>query len=209
MRARRRMVDSWWCVACAISSRRRPRSPPLSASASARCASGWPVSRGRRGGAQRPQPVPARPRRLPAERVAEIEALRRQRMSGPPSPASSACPFHRRRRAAPAGPRPPQQPRSARPGRALRTPAPRRAHPHRHQEARPDRRHRPPHHRPAQRHGQPHRGIGWEHLHVAVDDASRLAYTEILPDERKASAFGFLARALALFTPTASASSAS
>jgi Integrase core domain/Caspase domain len=32
-----------------------------------------------------------------------------------------------------------------------------------------------------------HRGIGWEYLHVAVDDASRLAYTEILPDERKAS----------------------
>jgi hypothetical protein len=27
-------------------------------------------------------------------------------------------------------------------------------------------------------------GIGWEYLHVAVDDASRLAYTEILPDER-------------------------
>lgn len=25
------------------------------------------------------------------------------------------------------------------------------------------------------------RGIGWEHLHVAIDDASRLAYTEVLP----------------------------
>ena len=44
-----------------------------------------------------------------------------------------------------------------------------------------------------------HRGIGWEYLHVAVDDASRLAYTEILPDERKASAIAFLARALAWF----------
>jgi DNA-binding transcriptional regulator YdaS (Cro superfamily) len=44
-----------------------------------------------------------------------------------------------------------------------------------------------------------HRGIGWDHLHVAVDDASRLAYTEILPDERKASAIAFLARALAWF----------
>jgi transposase InsO family protein len=42
-----------------------------------------------------------------------------------------------------------------------------------------------------------HRGIGWEYLHVAVDDASRLAYTEILPDERKASAIAFLERALA------------
>jgi hypothetical protein len=28
-----------------------------------------------------------------------------------------------------------------------------------------------------------HRGIGWECLHGAVDGASRLAYTEILPDE--------------------------
>ncbi|KAB1073273.1 IS481 family transposase [Methylobacterium planeticum] len=43
------------------------------------------------------------------------------------------------------------------------------------------------------------RGIGWDHLHVAVDDASRLAFTEILPDDRKASATGFLARALAFF----------
>src|SRR4029453_2790449 len=37
------------------------------------------------------------------------------------------------------------------------------------------------------------------YLHVAVDDASRLAYTEILPDEKKASAIAFLERALAWF----------
>jgi transposase InsO family protein len=43
------------------------------------------------------------------------------------------------------------------------------------------------------------RGIGWDHLHVAVDDNSRLAYTELLPDERKHSATAFLARALAWF----------
>jgi transposase InsO family protein len=43
------------------------------------------------------------------------------------------------------------------------------------------------------------RGIGWDHLHVAVDDASRLAYTEILPDDRKESATGFLQRALGFF----------
>ena len=43
------------------------------------------------------------------------------------------------------------------------------------------------------------RGIGWDHLHVAVDDASRLAYTELLPDERKPSAIAFLHRALAWF----------
>jgi transposase InsO family protein len=43
------------------------------------------------------------------------------------------------------------------------------------------------------------RGIGWDFLHVCVDDASRLAYTEILPDERKESAVAFLDRAIAWF----------
>ncbi len=42
-------------------------------------------------------------------------------------------------------------------------------------------------------------GAGWEHLHVAVDDASRLAYTELLPDDRTPSALAFLNRALAWF----------
>lgn len=44
------------------------------------------------------------------------------------------------------------------------------------------------------------RGIGWDHLHVAVDDASRLAYTELLPDDRKESAIAFLQRALGFFS---------
>ncbi len=43
------------------------------------------------------------------------------------------------------------------------------------------------------------RGIGWDVLHVCIDDASRLAYTEILPDEKKQSAIVFLDRALAWF----------
>src|SRR5207253_11332057 len=41
-----------------------------------------------------------------------------------------------------------------------------------------------------------HHGIGWEALHVCIDDATRLAYSEILANERKDSAIGFLARAL-------------
>ena len=39
------------------------------------------------------------------------------------------------------------------------------------------------------------RGIGWEFVYVCVDDATRLAYVEILPDERKETAIGFLERA--------------
>ncbi len=43
------------------------------------------------------------------------------------------------------------------------------------------------------------RGVGWEFVHVAIDDRSRLAYAEVLADERKESAVGFLARAAAWF----------
>ena len=40
---------------------------------------------------------------------------------------------------------------------------------------------------------------GWEFVHIAVDDHSRLAYAEVLPDEKAATAIGFLRRALAFF----------
>ena len=40
---------------------------------------------------------------------------------------------------------------------------------------------------------------GWEALHVAVDDASRLAYTAVLPDETQQSAITFMKDALAFF----------
>lgn len=39
------------------------------------------------------------------------------------------------------------------------------------------------------------RGIGWEYLHVAIDDHSRVAYAAILPDETAASVTAFLDRA--------------
>lgn len=42
-------------------------------------------------------------------------------------------------------------------------------------------------------------GAGWEFLHVCVDDATRVAYGEVLPDERKESCAGFLARAATWF----------
>jgi transposase InsO family protein len=40
---------------------------------------------------------------------------------------------------------------------------------------------------------------GWEYVHVAVDDYSRLAYAEVLTDERATTAAGFLRRALAFY----------
>jgi transposase InsO family protein len=41
--------------------------------------------------------------------------------------------------------------------------------------------------------------IGWEYVHVAVDDHSRLAYAEMLRDERATTAIGFLRRAIAFY----------
>ena len=50
--------------------------------------------------------------------------------------------------------------------------------------------------------------VGWEYLHVAVDDYSRLAYAEVLPDEKASTAIGFLRRASRSTPLTASPSSA-
>ncbi|MGZ4218661.1 MAG: IS481 family transposase, partial [Solirubrobacteraceae bacterium] len=38
---------------------------------------------------------------------------------------------------------------------------------------------------------------GWEYVHVAIDDATRLAYVEVLTDEKATTAIGFLRRAVA------------
>ena len=43
------------------------------------------------------------------------------------------------------------------------------------------------------------RGIGWEFVHVAIDDASRLAYAEVLPNERSPSSTSFLRRSVNWF----------
>jgi transposase InsO family protein len=40
---------------------------------------------------------------------------------------------------------------------------------------------------------------GWDYVHVAVDDCTRLAYAEVLSDERATTAIGFLKRAVVFF----------
>lgn len=44
-----------------------------------------------------------------------------------------------------------------------------------------------------------HKGLGWEFVHVAIDDHSRLGYAEILRDERGNTTVDFLERALEFF----------
>jgi len=43
------------------------------------------------------------------------------------------------------------------------------------------------------------RGVGWEAVHVAIDDCTRLGYAEVLPDELGPTTAAFLERALAWF----------
>ena len=43
------------------------------------------------------------------------------------------------------------------------------------------------------------RGIGFDYVHAAVDDHSRIAYAEVLPDEKGVTAAGFLLRAADYF----------
>jgi hypothetical protein len=47
--------------------------------------------------------------------------------------------------------------------------------------------------------GRGNRGIGWEFCHVAIDDTSRLAYVEILDDEKASTCVAFLRRAIGYF----------
>lgn len=41
--------------------------------------------------------------------------------------------------------------------------------------------------------------VGWEYVHIAIDDATRLAYAEVLQDEKASTAIAFLRRALQFF----------
>ena len=41
--------------------------------------------------------------------------------------------------------------------------------------------------------------VGWEFVHVCIDDASRIAFSQILPDEKKDSAVAFLKAAVAYY----------
>jgi transposase InsO family protein len=48
--------------------------------------------------------------------------------------------------------------------------------------------------------GRDRKIIGWEYVHIAIDDATRLAYVEVLTDEKALTAIGFLRRAVTHFT---------
>ena len=45
-----------------------------------------------------------------------------------------------------------------------------------------------------------HLGIGWEYVHVCIDDASRVAFVQVMANQRKDSAVAFLQAAVAYYT---------
>ncbi|MBW3606742.1 MAG: IS481 family transposase [Actinobacteria bacterium] len=49
------------------------------------------------------------------------------------------------------------------------------------------------------RDGKRRNTAGWEYVHIAIDDATRLAYAEVLGDEKATTAIGFLRRAIVFF----------
>jgi transposase InsO family protein len=194
------LVEGWTLTAAAEA-----------AGVSVRCARKW-VSRYRVGGAQGLHDRSSAPRRVanrtPADRVAAIVALRQLRMTAAEisetlsMPLSTVSAVLRRNgigRLGRIGLEPAVRYEHSRPGELVHIDvkklgrfqtAGKRAGYRTTDAGRPRRR---------DAHGHD-RGIsGWEYVHVAVDDYSRLAYAEVLADEKASTAIAFLKRALAFF----------
>lgn len=138
------------------------------------------------------------PHALPRERVELIERLRRQRwtvpeiaaaLSMPASTVTSVCArigLNRLSRLDP--PEPPNRYQRRHPGELI------------HVDIKKLGRFTTPGHRVLGRRHERNRGVGWEHVHVAIDDCTRLAYAEVLDEGETADATsGFLTRAIAWF----------
>jgi transposase InsO family protein len=184
-----RIEDEGWPVSRAA----------VASGVSARTAYRW-LGRHRLGGERRLYDRSSAPRRCPRrvseQRVAEIELLRRQRMTGPAiaralSMARSTVGLVLRRLGL--GKLKHLEPKPAiiryersRPGEMIHLDI-----------KKLGRFERTGHRITADRRAGRSKGAGWDFLHVCVDDASRLAYTEILPSEGQADTTRFLERALA------------
>jgi transposase InsO family protein len=139
------------------------------------------------------------PHRTPEDRVHAIAALRRLRMTGaeiaellsmPLSTVSAVLArigLGKRSRLEP--PEPPNRYERSAPGELLHVDVKKLA-----------RFHRPGHRMLGRGRGRyDERGVGYDYVHVCVDDYSRLAYAEVLPNERATTSIAFLRRAIAWF----------
>jgi transposase InsO family protein len=138
------------------------------------------------------------PHRTPAERVRAIELLRRLRMTAAEIAETLKMPLAtvsavlkriglgKRSRLEP--PEPANRYECSRPGELVHVDVKKLA-----------RFNRPGHRVLGRGPGRFETGVGYEYVHVCVDDYSRLAYVEVLNDERAATAVGFLRRALSWY----------
>jgi transposase InsO family protein len=186
-----RVLEHRWTVAAAAEA----------AGVSERTAAKWLAryrAEGRAGLFDRSSAPKRIPRRTSAERVRAIELLRRLRMTAaeiaevlrmPLSTVSAILKrvgLGKRSRLEPL--EPPNRYECARPGELLHIDVKKLA-----------RFDRPGHRMLGRGTGPLETAAGFEYLHVCVDDHSRLAYAELLPDERATSAIAFLRSALAFF----------
>ena len=138
------------------------------------------------------------PSRLPADRLAAIEALRRLRMTAAEiaeilgMALSTVSRWLRRiglgRRGALSPPEPPNRYERARAGELIHVDVKKLV-----------RIEKGAGHRVTGKRTHQARGAGWEFVHVCVDDATRLAYVEVLANEQGRTAAGFLKRAAQWF----------
>ena len=147
------------------------------------------------------------PSRLPADRLEAIEVLRRLRMTGAEiaevlgMALSTVSRWLRRiglgKRGALAPPEPPNRYERKRPGELIHVDVKKLA---RISSRGAGHRALGPTQRQSRVRATAGKGAtGWEFVHVCVDDATRLAYAEVLPDEKGATAAGFLRRAVSWF----------
>jgi transposase InsO family protein len=139
--------------------------------------------------------------RTPPDRVATIVSLRRLRFSGPeiaellvmaPSTVSAVCKREGVGRLGRLGLEPARRYERSRPGELIHIDVKKLG-----RIARPG--HRVTGSRAAKGYHRKAYERGWEFVHIAIDDATRLAYAEVLADERAETACGFLRRAVGFF----------
>jgi transposase InsO family protein len=186
-----RVLEQGWTVAAAA----------VAAGVSERTAAKWLARyrrEGRAGLVDRSSAPRQQPRRTPAERVRLIELLRRLRMTAaeiaevlrmPLSTVSAVLKrigLGKRSRLEPLEPA--NRYECSRPGELVHVDV-----------KKLGRFTRPGHRMLGRGKGRFEEGAGYEYVHVCIDDFSRLAYVEVLSDERATSAIGFLRRAVAWF----------
>ena len=199
----RRVEEEGWSLAAAAEA----------AGVSERTAAKWLArwrAEGEAGLADRSSAAIARPTQLAAERVAAIEALRRLRMTADEiaeclgMALSTVSRWLKRiglgKRSRLDPPEPPNRYERKRPGELVHVDVKKlgRIGPKGAGHRVTGRRQQNP--RKRDRAGVDRQQVGWEFVHVCVDDATRLAYVEVLDDERGETAVGFLGRAIEWFS---------